>query len=862
MKSLVKLHAACYGIVYKAKNLSDNTIVAIKIPADKDSNYNPYSTQNKQKAINKIRNEIKQLKKFGTQAEKNHVVPLLDWHEGLDDNRPIMVMPLSEGTLSTYVRETGETHRFTCDEFLTIIEQILVSLSFIHQKAFNVIHRDVKLDNFLIINKKVYLCDFGERKEPKHDWTVSVAGTILWGAPELFIPEKIEFGEPKRRVTHKVDIYSVGLIIYNMIMFTGNYPKAQSKLSYLSDPDGGCRENAPENFQKVGGLEAHEKASCIKYLTQLAEKNVLAFPNEFVQVFMQFLEKLLCPVIDDRLDAPGALKQLGHLKDMMHPQIIQFNVKCPETICIQTSYTITIEAQCKGLPSISKWLTIEDQTHNHRIEITEIKKTGKNEWQVTLPGVDNEGTLKLLIIPFDPGRAKTCQIQIQITPEELWKRKNYTEALLAYKHPDYLQWLRQIENESRQSEKNRKTWLRILSKVTRTVTIENRPDTYVLCGQLLKPDKPSQKMEQTKRSKPLNTFIKTLLTGCFIALCIYLGYMGQQRLRHHDNFGLEKAQIEDEKKQLRYKQDQFISDKLQFDNKVKQLESDKKQLESEEARLASEKQEIQKKKAQIEAEEKQLRYKQEQFETDKNRFVSEKKEIQKKKAQIEAEEKQLAYKKEKFASDKQQLNKKLKQFELEKARFESEKQAMNKKHLETKQPQSKKTKRVKPDRRNIERLRSKPKTLSYDDITAVVKKYNFFDKNINNSGEFSNKYVNNHDGTVTDRKTGLMWQQGGSDNYMVRDQAEEYINRLNNQKYAGYSDWRLPTVEELMSLMENKKMNGDLYIDTVFSKKQWYCWTADKRSSSSSWVVGFDGGLVRWDDVGSGSYVRAVRFGQ
>ncbi|KPA10400.1 Serine/threonine protein kinase domain protein, partial [Candidatus Magnetomorum sp. HK-1] len=406
-----------YGIVYKAISLSDNKIVAIKTPANKDNNYNRYSTQKKQKAIDKIRNEIKQLQKFGKQAEKNHIVPLLDWHYGADDHPPIMVMPLSEGTLSHYVRDTGEAHRFTCDEFLALIEQMLIALSFIHQKAFNVIHRDVKLNNFLLINKKVYLCDFGEGKEPKHDWTTSVAGTVIFGAPELFIPEKIESGDPKRRVTHKVDIYSVGLIIYNLIMFAGNYPKAQSKLYNLTDEDGGCRENAPESFQKVGGLEDHEKTSCIKYLSQLAQKNALPFPNEFVQAFMRFLEQLLCPIIDDRLDAPGSLKQLKRLKDIIHPQIIQFEVNCPETVCINTSYVMTINARYKGLPFISKWLTIQDKTHNNTIEITEIKKTDKNQYQVTLPGMAHEGRYQLSIIPFDPAYTKICQIQIHITPE-------------------------------------------------------------------------------------------------------------------------------------------------------------------------------------------------------------------------------------------------------------------------------------------------------------------------------------------------------------------------------------------------------------------------------------------------------------
>jgi hypothetical protein len=152
-------------------------------------------------------------------------------------------------------------------------------------------------------------------------------------------------------------------------------------------------------------------------------------------------------------------------------------------------------------------------------------------------------------------------------------------------------------------------------------------------------------------------------------------------------------------------------------------------------------------------------------------------------------------------------------------------------------------------------LRNTPRTLSNEDVQAMLEKYNFFDYYKNKSGNFKNDFVDNGDGTVTDRATGLMWQKGRSDDSMVYKEAQAYARNL---KLAGYSDWRLPTLEELVSLLESKETNGR-YIDPVFDKKQVYCWSADNRGSGGAWIVNFYYGYVLWNYLDNHSYVRAVR---
>ncbi len=114
------------------------------------------------------------------------------------------------------------------------------------------------------------------------------------------------------------------------------------------------------------------------------------------------------------------------------------------------------------------------------------------------------------------------------------------------------------------------------------------------------------------------------------------------------------------------------------------------------------------------------------------------------------------------------------------------------------------------------------------------------------------------DKVVVDLATGLMWHQSGSSEYMRRDKVKKWVRSLNRKKYAGYYDWRLPTVEEAISLLEASEKNGSLYIDTVFDKKQRWIWTGDSNSVGGFWRIYFDDGYVDWGDV-SYLYVRPVR---
>ena len=131
------------------------------------------------------------------------------------------------------------------------------------------------------------------------------------------------------------------------------------------------------------------------------------------------------------------------------------------------------------------------------------------------------------------------------------------------------------------------------------------------------------------------------------------------------------------------------------------------------------------------------------------------------------------------------------------------------------------------------KLRNSPQKLNKKDIETVVKNCNFFDKELNEKGDFPNDFVDNGDGTVTDRATGLMWEQKGSKREKSHYYAKKHVKSLNKKKFAGYDDWRIPTVEELYSLLE-PNTNKQLYINPVFAIKAYHCWSVDE-SDLQSW---------------------------
>jgi len=127
------------------------------------------------------------------------------------------------------------------------------------------------------------------------------------------------------------------------------------------------------------------------------------------------------------------------------------------------------------------------------------------------------------------------------------------------------------------------------------------------------------------------------------------------------------------------------------------------------------------------------------------------------------------------------------------------------------------------------------------------------------SGSSANLVINN-DGTVTDTTTGLMWQQATGNNgvAMTWKAALAYCENLS---LADYTDWRLPNIKELSSLVDLSRYNPA--IDPKFSESSDY-WSSSTHTpyTNYAWYGYFYYGYDTDNFKSSSYYVRCVRGGQ
>ncbi|MBU0681926.1 MAG: protein kinase [Proteobacteria bacterium] len=111
------------------------------------------------------------------------------------------------------------------------------------------------------------------------------------------------------------------------------------------------------------------------------------------------------------------------------------------------------------------------------------------------------------------------------------------------------------------------------------------------------------------------------------------------------------------------------------------------------------------------------------------------------------------------------------------------------------------------------------------------------------------------DAVVCDRATDLCWQQSGSKYPLTHRGAQHYIDQLNRERLGGFEGWRLPTVDELLSLL-----NDIMYqpMDPLFDSSKMRLWSADLHGRRDAWHVDMAMAYAGWQDVFSRNFIKAV----
>jgi predicted Ser/Thr protein kinase len=118
------------------------------------------------------------------------------------------------------LREAMRAGKFSPAEALAIVPKICEALQYAHEQG--VLHRDIKPENILLDTKgRVKIADFGIAKligEGPGSFTLTGTGAAL-GTPHYMAPEQLE---KPGEVDHRADIYSLGVVFYEML--TGELP--------------------------------------------------------------------------------------------------------------------------------------------------------------------------------------------------------------------------------------------------------------------------------------------------------------------------------------------------------------------------------------------------------------------------------------------------------------------------------------------------------------------------------------------------------------------------------------------------------------------------------------------------------------
>lgn len=277
-KVIGTLGEGSFGRVYKAKQVSDGHLVALKV-------------------IGKRGRSNKELKGFRRECEIQrylchpNIIQMLDSFE--TENEIVVITEFAHKELTDVLSKVGFLPE---DQVQKIVWDLVSALFYLHSNR--VLHRDLKPQNILLdIKNHAKLCDFGFARNMSRGTHVltSIKGTPLYMAPELIDEQPYDY---------TADLWSLGCIIYEMLM--GTPPFSTNSILHL------IRLITYEQIQ----WPTFHSENCISFLKGLLQKN----PSKRIT----WDEILNHPFVKDHIILPNTSSSMALTKPMT-----------PNTLCLK-----------------------------------------------------------------------------------------------------------------------------------------------------------------------------------------------------------------------------------------------------------------------------------------------------------------------------------------------------------------------------------------------------------------------------------------------------------------------------------------------------------------------------------------------